>query len=211
MSRARILLADDHRLVAEGLRSLLEPEFDLVAIVEDGQQLVAAAKTHDPDVIVADITMPLLNGLEAIEQIHKQNSRAKVLFLTMHNDASYAARALKSGAAGYILKHSAPAELVTALRMILAGDTYISDSLKLDTERSSLVETALQEPFLTPRQREVLQLVSAGKTAREIGAILHISTRTAENHKARIMRVLGVATTADLIRFAIRRGIIMED
>ena len=211
MIRPRIVLADDHRLVAEGLRSILEPEFELVAIVEDGQQLVAAVKKYDPDIVVADISMPLLNGLEAIDQLKKNGCRSKVLFLTMHNDVSYATRALRSGASGYILKHSAPAELVTAIRQILAGNTCISEGLKLDAERTSLVEPSSQEPLLTPRQREVLQLVSEGKTAREIGTILHISTRTAENHKARIMRLLGATNTADLIRISIRHGIIGKE
>ena len=129
MTRPRILMADDHRMVAEGLRSLLEPAYELVEIVEDGRELVEAAQRLQPDVIVADITMPLLNGLDAVEQIRRLGCQAKVVFLTMHKDALYAARAMRAGASGFVLKHSASAELLTAIHEALAGRTYVTPAI----------------------------------------------------------------------------------
>jgi DNA-binding NarL/FixJ family response regulator len=210
MSRPRILLADDHRIVAEGLRSLLEPAFELVEIVEDGKQLVDAAKRLQPDVIVADITMPKLNGLDAVEQLRLAGCKAKIVFLTMHKDATYAARAMRAGASGFVLKHSASAELVTAIRESLRGKTYVTPEIaevmvRLTTSRKDEADEGI---LLTPRQREVLQLFAEGRSAKEVASLLHISIRTAENHKARIMSLLGAATTADLVKCAIRHGLI---
>jgi DNA-binding NarL/FixJ family response regulator len=211
MTRPRILIADDHRIVAEGLRSLLEPEFELVEIVEDGAEMVEAAKRLAPDVIVADITMPRLNGLEAIEQLRSLNCSAKVIFLTMHKDATYAARALHAGAAGFVLKHSASSELVTAIRDSLTGKIYVTtalaDSLKA-WPPSRLENAAGDVSDLTPRQREVIQLFAEGRSAKEVAKSLHISTRTAENHKARIMKLLGLSTTSDLVQFCLRHKLI---
>ena len=214
MTRPRVLVADDHRIVAEGLRSLLEPEFEMVGIVEDGRQLVEAAGRLQPDVIVADITMPLLNGLDAVVQLRSAGCVAKVVFLTMHRDATYAARALQAGAAGFVLKHSASAELVTAIREALAGNTYLTSSIAEALERRSQAsaEQDLSDQLdLTPRQREVLQLYAEGLSAKEVAAVLHISARTAENHKARIMGLLGISTTAELVQHAIRHGIISAE
>jgi len=211
MTRPRVLLADDHRIVVEGLRGLLEPEFELVGIVEDGRQLVEAAGQLLPDVIVADITMPLLNGLDAVEQLRAAGCAAKVVFLTMHRDATYAARALQAGAAGFVLKHSASTELVTAIREALAGNTYLTSSIAELLEKRSLAQAENDLPdqaSLTPRQREVLQLYAEGRSAKEVASVLHISTRTAENHKARIMSLLGISTTAALVHYAIRHGIV---
>ncbi len=211
MNRPRILMADDHRIVAEGLRSLLEPDFELIEIVEDGVQMVEAAKRLSPDVILADITMPRLNGLEALKQLQRTNCRAKVIFLTMHKDATYAARALRAGASGFVLKHSASSELVKAIQESLMGRTYVTpavaESLK---ERSALRPRSEAEGVsdLTPRQREVLQLFAEGRSAKEVANSLHISARTAENHKARIMKLLGLSTTADLVQYALRHQII---
>ena len=211
MKRPRILIADDHRIVAEGLRSLLEPEFELVEVVEDGAQMVEAAKQFAPDVIVADITMPRLNGLEALEQLRSANCTAKVIFLTMHKDATYAARALHAGASGFVLKHSASSELVNAIRESLMGRAYVTpavaESLK-EWSASRLESTVEGVSNLTPRQREVLQLFAEGRSAKEVAHWLHISTRTAENHKARIMKLLGLSTTADLVQYALRHQII---
>ena len=211
MNRPRVLVADDHRIVAEGLRSLLEPEFELVEIVEDGRQLVEAAKRLSPDVIVADISMPLLNGLEAVEQLRTAKCKAKVIFLTMHKDATYAARALAAGASGFVLKHSASSELLTAIRESLMGRSYVTPAVaemleEITISRSgSAAEPALD---LTPRQREILQLFAEGRSAKEVAKSLHISTRTAENHKARIVKLLGLSTTADLVQYALRHRII---
>ena len=211
MNRPRVLLADDHQIVAEGLRGLLEPEFELVGIATDGREALAAVETLRPDVVVLDITMPSLNGIEAARQLRAAGSSVKVVFLTMHRDAAYAARAIDAGAAGFVLKHNATSELVMAIRHALLGRTYVTpliaaDLLQAYRER----ERGQTTPFdqLTPRQREVLQLVAEGRSAKEIAGLLHISARTAEFHKARILETLGLQTTAELVQYAIRHGII---
>jgi len=205
--RPRVLLADDHKIVSEGLRSLLEPDYELVGMVEDGRALVAAAEKLSPDVIVADISMPLLNGIEAARQLKKANSRAKIVFLTMHPDVTYATRAFEAGASGYVLKHSAASELLTAIREALKGQLYVTPMIAKDVLQFFMDRP--QEPRkddieLTPRQREVLQLVVEGRSAKEIASILHISTRTVEFHKYRMMEELGLRTNADLIQYAIK-------
>jgi DNA-binding NarL/FixJ family response regulator len=210
MKKPRVLLADDHCVVAEGLRGLLEPHFDVVGIVSDGRELLAAAKALDPDVVVLDISMPSLNGIDAARHLRAAKSRAKVVFLTMHREVTYAARALEAGASGFILKYSAASELVTAIHEALNGRTYITPQIAgtlLDSfRRGSPGETgALGD--LTPRQREVLQLVAEGRSAKEIAVVLRISRRTAEFHKARLMETLGVQSTAELIQYAIRTGV----
>ena len=214
MNRPRVLMADDHRIVAEGLRSLLEPDFDLIEIVEDGMQMVEAAKRLSPDVILADITMPRLNGLEALERLREANCVAKVVFLTMHKDATYAARALRAGASGFVLKHSASSELVRAIREALTGRTYVTPAVaqSLDERTVSRLGNAAEGVSdVTPRQREVLKLFAEGRSAKEVAHSLHISTRTAENHKARIMKLLGLSTTADLVQYALRHQIITPE
>jgi DNA-binding NarL/FixJ family response regulator len=206
-----VLLADDHRVVAEGLRGLLEPYFEVVGIVPDGRELLAAAKTLDPDVVVLDISMPSLNGIEAAAQMRSAGSRAKVIFLTMHSEVSYAARCLEAGASAFVLKHAAASELITAIQEALKGGTYITPQIARDLVASfRRGEPTGADPLceLTPRQREVLQLVAEGCSAKEIAALLRISRRTAEFHKARLMEVLGLETTAELIRCAIRAGLI---
>jgi len=209
MKRPRILLADDHRIVAEGLRGLLEPEFELVGIVEDGRALLAAAEKLRPDVIVADISMPLLNGIDSVRQIKKTHEDIKVVFLTMHPDVTYAASAFEAGASGYVLKHSAPAELITAIRSALSGKTYVTPLLagELMQFYKGKPDNRDETTMLTRRQREVLQLFAEGRSAKEIAAILNISPRTAEFHKYRIMDDLGLKTSAELIQYAIRHGI----
>ncbi len=211
MKRARVLVADDHRILAEGLRSLLEPEFELVGIVEDGRTLVTRAQELFPDVIVADITMPLLNGIEAVGQLKKADIPAKVVFLTMHQDVTYAAKAFELGASGFVLKHSAPSELVTAIREALAGRTYVTPLIAgelMQAYRDGAHQRQDPTANLTSRQREVLQLFAEGRSAKEVAAILQISPRTAEFHKASIMKMLGLRTTAELAQYAIRHGII---
>lgn len=211
MDKARILLADDHKIVAEGLRSLLEPEFELIGIVEDGRELIAKAKELHPDVIIADITMPSLNGIDAISQLKKTGLRAKVVFLTMHHDVLYAKRAFDAGASGFVLKHSAPTELVTAIREALKGRTYVTpiiaeELIKSYKETKPGDKNGLGK--LTSRKREVLQLLVEGKSAKEIASVLNISARTVEFHKYQMMEVLGIQTTAELIQFAIKQGIV---
>jgi DNA-binding NarL/FixJ family response regulator len=205
------LIADDHRMMAEGLRGLLEPKFELVGIVADGRELVASAKELRPDVIVADVTMPLLNGIEAAAELRRSGVSAAVVFLTMHRDVAYARRALKAGALGFVLKHSAPGELVEAIREALDGKTYVSPAIAGELLRSYQVDPPRgpdADRGLTPRQREVLQLIAEGRSAKEVAKILHISARTAEFHRARVMQVLGLQTTAELVQYAIRNGII---
>ena len=201
MRRPSVLLADDHTIVLEGLRGLLEPEFDLVGTVSDGRALLTAAEKLRPDVIVIDISMPLLNGIEAARQLKKAHADTKIIFLTMHDDATYATRAMEAGASGYVLKHSAASELVKAIREALEGKEHFAP----DYARTTLRGKAALE--LTPRQREVLQLVAEGRSAKEIASVLNISARTVEFHKYRMMEDLGLHTNADLIQYAIKHGI----
>lgn len=211
MSRPRILIADDHQILAEGLRGLLEPEFEVIGVVADGRQLVAAVKQLRPDVIVADVSMPSLNGIDAAAQLRELGISARVVFLTMHRDVAYARRALDAGAIGYVLKHSATSELVTAVREALQERTYVTPTLALEllqSYRQSDSGFRLPGSVLTARQREVLQLIAEGRSAKEIAAQLKISIRTAEAHKARIQEALGVQSTAELVQYAIRNGII---
>lgn len=210
MNRPSILLADDHAIVAEGLQSLLEKKFDLVGRVADGRALVEAAKRLMPTVIVADISMPGLNGLDAARILQKEGLRAKIIFLTMHADSNLVAEAFRAGASGYLLKQSAGEELVEAIEQIIAGRTYVTPLIANDLI-SFLVDPGRQaKPTaeLTTRQREVLQLIAEGKTMKEVAATLGISTRTAETHKYEMMQALGVQTTAELIRHAVKINLV---
>ncbi len=211
MKRARVLLADDHKIVAAGLKGILEPEFELVGTVQDGRALLKAAQELRPDVIVVDISMPLLNGIEAVRQLKKANDRPKVVFLTMHPDVTYAIRAFEAGASGFVLKHSAPAELVTAIREALQGRTYVTPMIAGELMRSYQDGSGKRKDptrTLTPRQREVLQLLAEGHSAKDAAAILGISPRTAEFHKYRMMRELGIRSNAELMQYAIKHGVV---
>jgi DNA-binding NarL/FixJ family response regulator len=211
VSRPRVLLADDHRVVSEGLKRLLADDFELVGMVEDGRALVAAAKKLQPDVIVADITMPHLNGIDAMAQLKKDNAGVKVVFLTMHQDPAYARRALAAGAAGFVVKHSAPAELVMAIHAALKGQTFITPALASDVLRQIQHESREMSDSaspLTPRQREILQLLAEGRSAKEIAATLAISARTVEFHKYQMMEAHGLHSSAELVHFAIKHGIV---
>ena len=212
MKRPRILLADDHKIVTEGLKGLLEPEFELVGIVEDGRALLAAAKKLLPDVIVADISMPLLNGIDSVRQIKKAHDDIKVVFLTMHPDVTYAVSAFEAGASGYVLKHSAPTELVTAIRSALNGKTFVTPLLAGEFMQQSRARATQRDEStrLTERQREIVQLLAEGKSAKEIATVLNISSRTVEFHKYRIMKDLGLKTAAELVQYAVRHGIITK-
>jgi DNA-binding NarL/FixJ family response regulator len=221
-----VVVADDHRIVAEGVRGLLEDAgFDVVAVVEDGRALLRAVDEHKPAVVVADVSMPLLNGIEAAEHLKRSGDPPKVIFLTMHPDVSYAARALAAGASGFVLKHSAPGELLTAVREALAGRTYVTPRVAAELKRLKRTDVAegaadavdaaspvASDPIarLTPRQREVLQLVAEGKSAKEVANVLSISPRTAEFHKYRLMEQLGVTTNAELVQIAMRSGLVSE-
>jgi len=209
--RPRVLLADDHRMVAEGLKSLLSADFDLVGVVEDGRALIEAAKRLNPDVIVADISMPHLNGLDALGVLQKDNPKVKVVFLTMHQEVAYARRAMEAGAAGFVLKHSAPAELLSAIRAALDGKTYLTPALAGEVihalQQGNDVTTS-PGTRLTPRQREILQLLAEGRSAKEIASALGISARTVEFHKYQMMESLQVRNSAELVYFAIKQGIV---
>jgi DNA-binding NarL/FixJ family response regulator len=206
-----VLLADDHLMVAEALRSLLSPDFELVGVVEDGRAMLEAAGRLRPDVIVADVTMPHLNGIDALVRLRQDGSRVPVVFLTMHHDVAFARRALEAGASGFVLKHSASVELVVAIRAALEGRTYLTPVLA-----GEVLEAMQQGPdqagdplaLLTPRQREVLHLLAEGRSAKEIAASLSISPRTVEFHKYQMMETLGIHTNAELIHFAIKHGLV---
>jgi DNA-binding NarL/FixJ family response regulator len=211
MKQPRVLLADDHRMVAVGLKSLLHPEFELAGVVEDGLALIEAAKRLRPDVIVADISMPKLNGLDALAILKKEWPRAKVVFLTMHREVAYARRALDAGASGFVLKHAAPEELVAAMRAALAGKTYLTPALAGEVLHEMKRDPkAAGDPFgsLTLRQREVLQLFAEGCSAKEIAGLLDISARTVEFHKYQLMETLGLHNNTELTHFAIKHGIV---
>ena len=212
MSRPRVLLADDHRIVTEGLKGLLEPEFELVGIVGDGRALLAAAEKLRPDVIVADISMPLLNGIDAVRQIRKAYGEIKIVFLTMHPDVTYAISAFEAGASGYVLKHSAPTELVTAIRSALRGKTFVTPLLAGELMEQTKARSAQRDVTtrLTGRQREIVQLLAEGKSAKDIADLLNISSRTVEFHKYRIMKDLGLNSAAELVHYAVRHGIITK-
>ena len=209
MSKQSVILADDHRIVAEGLKTLLEQEFDVLCIVENGRDLVQQAKSLRPDLIVADISMPELNGIDALVQIRDAQVSARVIFLTMHPEAVYAARSLEAGASGYVLKHAARRELLTAMREVLAGRIYVTPSVAEKLDKMDEGEPAGDAVTkLTSRQREVLQLIAEGRIAKQIASALNISPRTVEFHKGRLMKELGVDSTAELTQIAIRYGLI---
>ncbi len=210
MRKTRVLLADDHQIVLEGLKSLLEPEFELVGTVTDGRALVNEALKLNPDVIVVDISMPMLNGIEAVRQIRKTEERIKVVFLTMHPDASYAAMAFDAGASGYVLKNSASRELITAIGEAMKGRTYVTPMIAgelLQTYKKSRPGEKKYKKKLTHRQEEILQLLAEGLSAKEIAYRLSISPRTVETHKYNMLQELNLNTTADLIKFAIKHGL----
>lgn len=209
--KPRILLADDHRIVIDGLRQLLGPEFDVVGSVADGHTLIKEASKLKPDVIVADISMPLLNGIEAVRQIKAILPQTKVVFLTMHPDVVYATRAFEAGANGYVLKHSASDELVTAIKSVLRGQTYVTPMIAgelMDNYRYASQKGDVPEQDFTPRQREVLQLVVEGKSAAQIADLLCISPRTVEYHKYKMMEKLNLNSSADLIRYAVKHSLL---
>ena len=210
-NRPRVLLADDHLLVAEALKRLLEPEFDLIGVVEDGRALLEEVEKLRPDVIVADITMPSLNGIDALVRLRQGGDQTPVVFLTMHRDVSFARRALDAGASGFVLKHSASVELIAAIRAALQGKTYLTPQLAgevLEAMKEGPEQAGDPVASLTPRQREVLQLLAEGRSAKEIASNLDISTRTVEFHKYQMMETLDIHTNAELIHFAIKHGLV---
>jgi DNA-binding NarL/FixJ family response regulator len=208
MKKPRLILADDHRIVLEGLRGILEDEFEIAGVVADGRSLVAEAGRLAPDAVVADISMPGLNGIEAARRIRRADERIRVVFLTMHSEASYAAAALEAGASGFVLKHSAPQELITAIREALQGRTYVPPAIAKELAGAGRKGPPGPDGALSPRQREVLQLLAEGKSTKEAASVLNISPRTAEFHKYRMMEQLRIKTTAELVQYAVRHGLL---
>lgn len=205
--RPRVLLADDHALVSAGISKLLENDFELIGTVADGRALVAAVKERHPDVILLDISMPVLNGLEAARQIRKDSPTAKLIFVTVHSDTPYVIEAFRAGASGYVLKRSAAAELLTAVHQVLENNVYLTPLIRGAAVADFLKAPNEQGPILSKRQREVLQLVAEGHSAKEIARNLKISSKTVEFHKGLIMKKLDLHSTAELTRYAIENGI----
>ena len=210
MARVRILLADDHTLFCNLLRDLLEPEYEVVGSVSDGRELLKAADSLRPDVVLLDIGMPSLNGLDAGRRLKQANPRVKLIYLTMNNNIEYAREAIQAGASAFILKNSKSSELLHAIRDALKGVSYMAPEI-----RRALNEVFLRDPkavdrpqHLTDRQREVLQMLAEGRSLREIASLLQISYRTVRFHKVRIMEELGISKNAELVKYAIKHGMI---
>lgn len=209
MSKARILVADDHTLIVDAFKKLLEPEFEVVATVSDGRALLRTAYESKPDVAIIDLGMPLLNGADAGQELKKLLPHIKLLVVTMNEDYELAAHALKHWASGFLLKKSAGTELIKAIREILKGNSYVTPRVA-----QKLLEEFVRDPrpdrarHLTPRQREILQLLAEGRTMKEVGAILNVATRTVAFHKYRIMEEFGLKTNSDLVKLAIKEHII---
>jgi len=209
MTRTRILLADDHTLTLEGIRTVLEPHHDIVGMVTDGRALFDAALRLKPDLIVLDITMPLLNGIDAAVRIRKNLPGMKLLFITMHVNPAYLEAALNAGGTGYVLKSAAREELLDAIKSVLNGRIYVSPSLSGEhLERFEDPSRAAATLRLSTREREILQLIAEGRAAKEIGFVLTISVKTVAFHRENIKRKLGLRTTADLTRYAIEQGLV---
>jgi DNA-binding NarL/FixJ family response regulator len=207
MRRPRVLLADDHAMVAEGLVALLEPQFEVVATVHDGPTLVDAAQRLRPDVIVSDVSMPGMSGLDALARVRKQGITSRMVFLTMHGEPEMAARAIRAGASAFLLKQGAGEELVHAIEQVLQGHMYLSPTVTKD------VIDLLQTPDakvveLSDRQRDVLRLIVEGRRMKEIAAALGLSTRTVESHKSEMMRTLALQSTAELVRYALEHRLV---
>jgi DNA-binding NarL/FixJ family response regulator len=207
-----VVLADDHAILTEGLGALLEKTFHVVAVVHNGREALRAVRNFHPAVIVLDISMPQLNGIDTVREIRTFDQKIKVVFLTMHTELEFVREAFKTGASAYVLKHSASLDLRMAIERALKGRTYITPGIVENGVDALLGHVRGERTIsaeLTPRQREVLQLIAEGRSAKEAAAILHVSSRTVEFHKYRLMKQLGLQTTAQLTQFAIRQRIIL--
>jgi DNA-binding NarL/FixJ family response regulator len=210
MNRPRVLLADDHRLLREAFASLLEPDCDVVGAVADGRALLEVAPELRPDIVVLDIAMPSLNGLDAARQLKRMMPGVKVIFLTVSEDPDLAGEAFRAGASGYLLKNSAASELLQAIQDVYHGRSYVTPLATQGLVRNLLDEPkpAKKSTELSPRQREVLQLLAEGHTMKEIARILKITARTVAFHKYSIMEELGVRSSAELVHYAIKKGVV---
>jgi len=217
MNKTRVLLAEDHTIVRKGLVSILDNEFGMEVIgeAEDGREAVKKAEALNPDIVVMDISMPKLNGLDATRQIKKNFPEVKVIILTMHMDDEYVFEVLHAGASGYIIKQAAPTELITAIHSVVKGDIYLSPKISKTVIQEFLKQSVSgktnAEPQLSEREREIVQLIAEGHPNREIGELLHISIKTVESHRSKIMDKLDLHSTADITRYAVRKGIISAD
>lgn len=214
MKRPRVVLGDDHSLILRGIRTLLEEQYEIAGMAEDGKALVEAALRLKPDVVVLDISMPLVNGIDATKEIQRALPETKVVILTMHRNAVYLRKALEAGASGYVLKSGAAEELLTAVGEVLRGRTYVSQDFgeeagaAIARAGSKLTRSPVE---LTARQRQILQLVAEGRQNKEIAEILHVSVRTVEFHRSRLLSKLGASSVADLTKFAIQEGLISAE
>ena len=210
MKRLRILLADDHSMVSAGFQKLLEPEYEVVGIVEDGRAALKAAAELQPDMAILDVTMPLLNGLDAGRRLKASMPQVKLIYLTMNSDPDYAKEAIEIGASAYLLKNSLPSELLQAVREVAKGKSYITPSIT-----KALDDAFIRDPRdvsrptrLTNRQREILQMLAEGRSMKEIASILNITHRTVRFHKAQIMEELGIHSHMELLQYAIKHGMV---
>jgi two-component system, NarL family, response regulator NreC len=215
MSRLRLLLADDHTVVRQGLRKVLEdrPEWEVVAEAGDGREAVRLAETHKPDVAIVDVAMPLLNGIETTRQISRKSPSTRVLVLSMHADEAYVTQILRAGATGYLLKDSADVDLIQAVAAVAKGTSFFSPAIArvmLDDYVQKLAEKGVTDRYesLSEREREIFQLIAEGKANKEIAALLSISPSTVETHRARIMEKLDLHSAAEIVLYAVRRGVI---
>ena len=208
MAVPRLLLADDQTMFVQALAELLRSKYELVDIVENGRALVESSLKHKPDVIVTDVTMPLMNGIDAIRRLRKEETPPKVIFLTMHGDPEIVAECVRSGASGFVKKESCYEELVAAIDAVLNNNVYFPPGTSAEVLASDAKSAGAVDP-LTSRQREILQLLAEGNTAKEIAAMMNVSTRTIEWHKYRMMRVLGVQNSAELVRYAVRSKLVV--
>jgi DNA-binding NarL/FixJ family response regulator len=205
----RVVLADDHQLVRQSLKALLEREgFQVAAEASDGQEALRLVPNVCPDVAILDISMPILNGLDAARELKKSSPRTKTILLTQHDEDQYVTEALRAGVRGYVLKNQAATDLVHAIQQVCRGEIYLSPSISRTVVEAFLSKTALPTDPLTSRERQILQLIGEGKSSKEIAALLGISIKTAESHRTRLMRKLDIHELASLVRYAIRRGLV---
>jgi DNA-binding NarL/FixJ family response regulator len=210
MQRSTILIADDHTIVVEGLVRLLNDQFDVVGTVSDAAHLIEAAARLRPDVVLTDVSMPGLNAIEAIRRLKAERTDTKIIVLTMHADAELATEAMRAGASGFLVKHSAGEELFTAIHEVVHGRTYLTPAVTREVLARMSDPVKRVETPLTPRQREVLKLIAEGRRMKEIAAILNLSTRTVETHKYEMMHALGVQSTAELVRYAVQHRLVED-
>lgn len=208
MHKPRVLLADDHALIIEGFKRILEDRYDLVGTAADGRALIESARVSQPDIVILDVSMPLLNGIDAAAHLKKVCPKAKLIFVTMHADTEYVRSAFEAGASAYVLKRSAVDELEQAIRAVLSGHSYITPLITKDLLSVFLATPSERAGGLTLRQKEVLQLLTEGRTAKDIANVLKISPRTVEFHKGQIMEHLKLETTTDLIKYALAHGLV---